>query len=229
MIVSHRHKFIFLKTRKTAGTSVEIALSRVCGPDDIITPISPEDERLRAELGYPGPQNFLVPRSRQSRTELLVSLLKRRRMRFYNHMPAREVLERIGRETWTSYFKFTIERNPYDKVVSRFHWDHRKNATKDFSTFVRAGSVHLAGGFDIYSIDGRVAVDRILRFEDLDVQLREVGIALNLPGMMELPRTKASSRPSKSPYREYFGEEERRLVDVMFARELRLLGYTFDP
>ncbi|MEL6382956.1 MAG: chondroitin 4-O-sulfotransferase, partial [Cyanobacteria bacterium J06626_18] len=32
MIISHEYKFIFLKTRKTAGTSIEIALSKFCGP-----------------------------------------------------------------------------------------------------------------------------------------------------------------------------------------------------
>ena len=48
MIVSHKHKFIFVKTVKTAGTSVEIALSRFCGENDIITPIHPPDEELRA-------------------------------------------------------------------------------------------------------------------------------------------------------------------------------------
>ncbi len=31
MIISHEHKFIFLKTKKTAGTSVELALTRLCG------------------------------------------------------------------------------------------------------------------------------------------------------------------------------------------------------
>ena len=51
MIASHQHRFIFLKTRKTAGTSVEIALSKVCGPDDVITEISPEDEELRRAAG----------------------------------------------------------------------------------------------------------------------------------------------------------------------------------
>ncbi len=51
MIVSHKHRFIFLKTNKTAGTSVEIALSKFCGPDDVIPPLIPEDEAKRAELG----------------------------------------------------------------------------------------------------------------------------------------------------------------------------------
>lgn len=59
MIISHKHKFIFVKTRKTAGTSVEIALSRHLGPDDIITPISPDDEKLRAERCDLGPQHYL--------------------------------------------------------------------------------------------------------------------------------------------------------------------------
>jgi hypothetical protein len=35
MILSHRYRFIFLKTGKTAGTSVEIALSEYCGAEDI--------------------------------------------------------------------------------------------------------------------------------------------------------------------------------------------------
>ena len=66
MIISHKFKFIFLKTNKTAGASIEIALSKFCGEKDIITPISPEDEQIRRSLGYRGPQNYMVPLSRYS-------------------------------------------------------------------------------------------------------------------------------------------------------------------
>ena len=40
MIVSHRHRFIFLKTRKTAGTSIELFLFPHCGAEDIVTPLT---------------------------------------------------------------------------------------------------------------------------------------------------------------------------------------------
>lgn len=40
MLLSHKYKFIFIKTKKVAGTSVEIALSKYLGEKDIITPNS---------------------------------------------------------------------------------------------------------------------------------------------------------------------------------------------
>jgi hypothetical protein len=37
MIISHKHKFIFIKPQKTAGTLIELMLSRICGVKDIIS------------------------------------------------------------------------------------------------------------------------------------------------------------------------------------------------
>lgn len=37
MIVSHKHEFVFLKTRRTAGSSIEAALAPHLGPEDAIT------------------------------------------------------------------------------------------------------------------------------------------------------------------------------------------------
>ncbi|NEQ36330.1 MAG: hypothetical protein F6K40_08560 [Okeania sp. SIO3I5] len=58
MIISHKYKFIFLKTIRTAGTSVEIYLSRFCGDNEVITPISWEDKAIR-KLPGKKPQNYL--------------------------------------------------------------------------------------------------------------------------------------------------------------------------
>ena len=63
MIISHKYRFIFIKTVKTAGTSIEIARSRFCGDRDVITPISPQDEAARQAQGYLGPQNCWAPLS----------------------------------------------------------------------------------------------------------------------------------------------------------------------
>ena len=35
MIISHKHKFIFLHARKCAGTTMEIILNKYLGPNDI--------------------------------------------------------------------------------------------------------------------------------------------------------------------------------------------------
>ena len=58
MIFSELHNFLFLKGRKVASTSFEVALSKICGADDVITPITPVDERHRINLGYRHAQNF---------------------------------------------------------------------------------------------------------------------------------------------------------------------------
>jgi len=51
VILSHEHRFIYIRCRKTASTSTEVALSRICGPNDIITTMlrCPEDEVLRRQ------------------------------------------------------------------------------------------------------------------------------------------------------------------------------------
>src|SRR5262245_49024965 len=57
VILSHQRGLLFFKTIKTASTSVEICLSRYCGPRDIITELPEADEALRRSLGGIGPQN----------------------------------------------------------------------------------------------------------------------------------------------------------------------------
>lgn len=52
MIFSQNHKFIFIKTVKTAGKIIELNLARLCGFRDVVTPIYPEESSHVARNHY---------------------------------------------------------------------------------------------------------------------------------------------------------------------------------
>ncbi len=230
MIVSHRYKFIFIKTGKTAGTSVEIALSRFCGPDDIITPVSPDDERTRVDLGYRGAQNCPPAPLWQYGLRDVVQLVRsrERKYQFFNHMSGAEVKARVGKEVWDGYFKFCIERNPWDRMISLYYWIHQTEPRPTISEFLdsKASLMLSRQGIQLYSIDGQVAVDEICRFENLTDDLEAIRLKLGIPEELTLPRAKSQFR-KKRGYRDSFSEEDRSKVAEMFADEIRLLGYEF--
>lgn len=214
MIISHKHRFIFLKTKKTAGTSLEIALSKICGEEDIITPISPEDESIRTALGYRGPQNYMV----------------RGIQRFYNHCPARFVRIIVGERVWSSYFKFCFERNPWDKVISWYFWEHQTEPRPSLSSFIQSGQAGLVGGpggFDLYAVGGLIAVDRVCLYENLDAELERIRSELHLPQLPTLPKAKSRFRRDPRHWREIFNAEDRDAVAKLFYREIAHFGYTF--
>ncbi|WP_346387016.1 sulfotransferase family 2 domain-containing protein [Nocardioides sp.] len=214
MIVSHAHRFIFLKTRKTAGTSVEIALSRAAGPDDVITPVADADEELRREAGGRTAQNFdSPPLSRKA----------------FNHMPARMVQKLVGEQTWDDYYKVAVERNPWDTVVSLYYWRSRDQAPPPFAEFVKEPVVEQLATKNArtYRVRGRIAVDRVLRYESLDNEIAELWSHLSMPGTPELPRAKGGARPARAPYQELYDEESRERVRTLFADAIAEFGYTF--
>ena len=214
MIVSHQHQFVFMKTLKTAGTSVEIELSRVCGPDDVITPLPDEDEELRRERGGRPGQNHESPPLRA---------------RVHEHIRASKVRPIIGREVWDGYYKFAIERNPWDAVVSLFYWLRRYDMVDTFERYLTMPNIEQLAtrNYRAYHVNGRVAVDRVLRFERLADDLAEVWGHLSLPGEPDLPYAKSGARPSGSDYRELYDADSVELVRRVFARQIEELGYEF--
>ncbi len=217
MIVSHAHRFIFLKTRKTAGTSVEIALSRICGPDDIITPLTQADERLRLERGGRPPQHYTAPP---------LELEGRA------HLPAAAVRQIVGADTWNDYFKFAIERNPWDAVVSLYYWRNRNNPTPiSFEDFVNSDLVPrwATKNARIYRLRGKVAVDEMCRYESLVSDLAGVWSRLGLPGSPDLPHAKGDSRPSEARYSTVFTDVTAKRVGDIFAEMTAEFGYGFEP
>lgn len=231
MIVNHTRRFIFLKTKKTAGTSIEVALSRYCGPRDIVTRVGPRDERLRSELGYQGAVNHLRPREQWSPSDWFRHLLRRKEIvLYYNHMPASEVRALTGDEVWNSYFKFCVERNPWDRAISAYYWENRRaKRLPDFDEFLKwLAKADLISNYDTYSIDGRIAVDHVMLYERLGSELEELVQRLGLPGPLELPRSKGQHRKDRRPYQEVFTDWGRDFIARACAREIEAFGYRFE-
>jgi hypothetical protein len=229
MIVSHAHKFIFLKTKKTAGTSIELAMSELCGPDDVITPLTEIDEALRAEGR--GAQNWRLHGWWSSPRPLF----KRRWLKFtaedygfYNHMPAAEARARIDDKVWRNYFKFAFDRNPWDRQVSFYHHRYgREEKPPSFASFMHRDSRARINNYDVYAVDGDVAVDFVGRFESLEEDLKLVLGRLGLSLPAALPRAKSTFRRGNAPYRDYYDDDTREIVARWYAREIKFLDYVF--
>jgi hypothetical protein len=228
MIICHRYKFIFIKTKKTAGTSLEIALSKFCDAADIITPLSSPDEALRRESGFQGPANFMVPAGNHSPEDWLSLWFQGRKPRYYNHIPAWRVKRRLDPEIWNSYFKFCFERNPWDKAISSYYFFTRdQNPKPTLEEFLRQERPQNISNAYLYMIGDRLTVDYVARYENLQTELDFLAERLGLPGKIDLPRAKGDIRTDHRPYQEVIGEPERKLITKICAREIREFNYCF--
>ena len=212
-IISHKRKFIFVKTAKTAGTSLEIALSKFCGSEDIITPISTIDEETRSKLGYRGPQNYLPSG-------------------FRKHMPANKIKELIGDTIWNTYYKFCFERNPWDRLISFYYWTCKLEPRPSIAEFLKLNPNCLNylrnKGYYLYAnTDGRLLVDRVCLYENLNEEIRQLKIQLELAEDLDLPKAKAYFRKDKRSYRKILNESQRKQIEEVFSKEISLFGYEF--
>lgn len=207
MIISHKNKFIFIANRKTGGTSVQAQLREHCGEDDILTGICytgrSEYNRGINSEGWLGPDGWT------------------------------KIRKEVGEKVWKEYFIFCFERNPWDKMISWYHWDNyfhiaRGDGGVTFDYYCKkvAGQV---SDFDLYGIKGGVAVDFVgHQSERLDrdyewICNEKIGVRYS-----KLSRFKNFANPTpEKPYQAYYTDETEELVAKSFAREIELFGYVF--
>ena len=202
MLVSHKYRFIFIKTYKTAGTSIEVDLSKVMDDDDIVTPVIP-------------PVDGHIARN-----------YKRFWGNYYNHMPATKVRRYLGRECFDSYLKFTVEREPVSKCVSMYSMlrnspDHGQSGEAlTWKDYIAKGD--LPDDHKKYTDkNGNLLVDRILKYENLSEELAALGDELGFRFETLKARAKAGFRETVE-----VDDEDRARIYAAFAPSLRHTGYT---
>jgi hypothetical protein len=215
MIVNHTHRFIFLRTEKTAGSSLSAALKDFGGAGD-----------FAADMSRPSWARF---------SPVHHGSLKRHLPQVFGlhvHATAAQARRVLGREVFDSYFKFAVERNPWDRQVSLYmHRCWKTGRTPAFDRDIRSLSYRATEhvrlrNWEQYAIGDTIVADRILRYESFEADLAalwgDLGIA-----PLELPRKRSEYRKERPPYQSFYSAESRDLVGAWYAREIEGLGYEF--
>ena len=236
MLISHRKQFIFTKTVKTAGTSVESYFEQYCMPDG-------EWQKSHFRNEYVSQAGIIGYRGLDSSVSI-----------WRNHMSAQSIRDLIGQDIWERYFKFTVVRNPFDKLISMFFMlENEKqnyNDTQPLKTLTKLilGRGKLFNGVnekteierfrcwirqggsiidrDKYLIDGEECVDYFIRFEDLHKDMKHVCACLSIPfEPSAIPEFKKGIRHSKLQIQDYYDHETEKIARKLYAWELERFGY----
>ena len=202
MIISHKHKFIYFKAKKVAGTSTEILLSDLVNDTDIVTPISKGDSSTHKPRNHNG---------------------------FANHSSPLHIKNKIGEYKFDSYFKFITVRNPFDRVVSWYFWEKSiKKLNKNFKDFVLSKGFESLGAFsDWVFLEKEFIVDGYISYENLENDTkRMLSKWFNVDNIV-YPAAKATQRTIKKHYTEYYDEETKQIVAEKYAKDIEYFGYEF--
>lgn len=220
MLVSHDHRFVFLKTMKTAGTSVEISFEHVCLPPG--TPSVERREEVVSALGIVGAR----PRREDSN--------------WWNHMPASLLRSRLGDDIWNSYFRFSCVRDPFEATVSMFWWNHRERLSEmagrpfgerrtAFHEWVRDGAALPTNDRILFEDDGSLAVHDVIRYEHLANDVARICQRVGMTFEPErLQSFKGAIRPKDHAAKEYYDTVTADVVSERFARYRGHFGYDLD-
>lgn len=226
MLVSHRHRFIYTKTAKTGGTSVESFFERFCLPEGQWKQSHERAEHVSEHgiIGYRGPGG------------------ERSGAVWWNHMPAAAIRAGIGGEVWNGYFKFCVVRNPFEKCISAFYHLGRgyrvdpalreelrhEHLTAEQLRFIGFLRHRAPVDRDKYLIDGEFCLDDVIRHESMETDLRKVCDRIGVPyDGRYLPGFKRGIRPRWATVGSLYTGRSRALVEEAFAFELEFFGYRF--
>lgn len=253
MIISYRHRFIFLHCRKVAGSAMQIHLARFLGPDDILLGTRDDLEqhgvkqtrRFRRDVFGPTglralgrrflrkPAVMLPGRIHDTLGRVHKEVYEHRLGPFSGHAPAAHI-RRFDPRAWNDFFKFCFVRNPYERAVSDYLWRIRSRGHDlDFRQFLE--QVHAArqqepaesprhDNWPIYTINDEIVADEVGRYENLTEDFGRICARIGVPAE-GLPVAKKVVQ--SYDYRSYYGEREKELVADIYGHELKTFGYTF--
>lgn len=212
MIISPQRRYVFVHIPKTGGTSMALALESRATKDDILIGDTPKALRRRRRLRHletPG--------------------------RLWKHSTVRDIGPLIDP---ADFFVFTLVRNPWDRMVSYYHWlrdqrfDHPVVSlaqTYDFKDFLRHPNTQASldsNTYQSYMIDA-AGIDHCTLYARLEHPQDLAPLWEHLAFKVTIPRENLSDRAKD--WRIYYDAETADIVNKKAGEDIARFGYAFDP
>jgi hypothetical protein len=136
-------------------------------------------------------------------------------------------------QEWKDYYKFTIERNPWDKVVSSYFWHktikENQFGTMPFEEYIETCEL-LPTDWLKYARKNDVMVDNIWLYENMGDMYSELNdmFGFNItPDDWKNTRLKSGIRKVQG-YKEMHNSKTIEKVRFLFKKEISHLGYLYE-
>ena len=210
MIISHKHKFIYIHPHKCAGTSITESLLPHLGNKDIVVGVTGDGEALNEKSG---------------------------KWCNFKHAPALRIKNEVGDKVWANYFKFSFVRNPFDRCVSWYFWflqkcgdgnPHVKNIRKmSFNEFVSSKDFdHLRIKFPFSKQLCEKGVPQTNFIGYYETLQRDFDKVCDIIGIKKSKLNK-SNATERTLHGSYYSEKSIDLIYEYFAEDINMYNYTF--
>ena len=195
-MISHLLKFIFIHIPKTSGNSLSIYLK------DLISNIVIQRE---SKMGENQGISIICEKNKKD--------IKHKNIKYYENIYGKKIKD---------YFKFTIVRNPYDRILSFYFWSKgKKNQVfnkKEFINFVKNNQ-----SFQYRYINNTF---HIIHYENLIDELKNIECFKNIVDFNNYPILNASSNSTKN-YNKILDKELKNLIYNKYKKDFKLFGYKY--
>lgn len=245
LLLSIAHKFVFVRAVKVGGTSVEIGLSAICGPDDILPPMVALEERRRQALGVRS-RNYGASPLLEVAYDTLVRETPDENLhrvpqppsRFSAHTRLSEVIEHYP-GSLEGFTAVCLARSPYARVLSALNMQGNYKAytrgadmRTDPKTWADAFDKHIESGWlkkmfspDVYG-DPTGRLDRfVIHYERLQDDFDAFLARLGVPDRIVLPHAKEGMMSNRFDPRDVLRLDQIATINDMFSDDFEAFGY----
>lgn len=159
------------------------------------------------------------------------------------HLSADTIMNFIGHENFKEKFSFAFVRNPYDRVVSQYHYRLQNNQTNlrteniSFEDWMMKTYIEKDPRYFNYPLmfqpqldwisdyENKLLIDFVGRFENIEEDFRHVCTEIGKENL-SLPHHRKSKR--KRNYKDYYSRETKKIITQVFEKDLDYFKYSFD-